>query len=126
MFLPLCGHYSDAGGIPQPAEQLLAVFPRHIVILRSLAAFIHRVFLMGFDQTALIVLRLLPETPRFFAGIHFLQASRQPAHLPGHIQPATPAPVGQVIPLPEFLLILRSRSHRQGGCLASGHSQALL
>jgi hypothetical protein len=68
----------------------------------------HRVFLMHFNQVALVVINLLPEVERGFVRVHFLQVMSQPAQAARHIEPVTPSTVGQLIPVAKFLLVLRT------------------
>ena len=74
-------------------------------------AFIHWKFFVSFNQSAGVIVNLLPESHGGFIGIHFFQVTCQPAKSSGHLQMVTPTAAGQIIPPAKFLFILTARTH---------------
>src|SRR5687767_8101188 len=83
---------------------------RHGAILCFPVSLIHWVFLMDFNQPALIIINLLPKSKGRFLRVHFLQVTRQPAEAARHIEAIAPATAGQLVPLTELLLVLCTRA----------------
>ena len=54
-------------------------------------AFIHREFLVNFNQFALVVVNLLPEVQGGFRDVHFLEVAGTPAESAGYVQPVAPS-----------------------------------
>src|SRR5258706_8572919 len=84
---------------------------QHGFILRFPVALIQRVLFIDLDQPALFIVNLLPEPNSRVIGAHLLEIACEPTRSSRNVQPVTPSAVRQLIPIAEFLLVLRPRTH---------------
>jgi hypothetical protein len=66
---------------------------------------------MNFDQLSSAVEDFLPESRRLFTSVNFLDVPGLPALPAGNVEPVAPTSIWQILPSPEFPLVLLSGTH---------------
>ncbi len=74
-------------------------------------AFIHRIFLVDFNELALFIINFLPEPEGLFGGVHFLEIARKPAEPSRNVEHVTSAAIGQIFPATKLAFVLSSVAH---------------
>jgi hypothetical protein len=74
-------------------------------------ALVYRVLAMDFNKLAGVVVNLLIKSHRYLVGVNLFHVPSLPALLAQHIEPVSPSPRREKLPIGEFLLILFACAH---------------
>ena len=73
---------------------------------------VYRVLVMDFNKLAGVVVNLLIKSHRHLVGVNLFHVPSLPALSAQHIEPVSPAPWRENLPIGKFLLILFTCAHR--------------